>query len=76
MELAEALLAQGRQLLAAGERGRARGRLREEQLRRIGKEPERPGLELRWAADARDARVTLQTEVDIAAAVVTWELPA
>lgn len=29
MELVEALLAQGRQLLAAGERGRARDRLRE-----------------------------------------------
>ncbi|MFJ3203013.1 Orn/Lys/Arg decarboxylase N-terminal domain-containing protein [Streptomyces sp. NPDC086989] len=47
-----------------------------EQLRRIGKELERHGLELRWAADARDARATLQTEVGIAAAVVAWDLPA
>ncbi|MEU3405196.1 Orn/Lys/Arg decarboxylase N-terminal domain-containing protein [Streptomyces sp. NPDC006670] len=46
-----------------------------EQLRRIGKELEERGLELRRAADSRDARATLQTEAGIAAAVVAWDLP-
>lgn len=47
-----------------------------EHLRRIGKELENRGLEPRWAADARDARAVLQTEAGIAAAVVSWDLPA
>lgn len=46
-----------------------------EQLRRIGKELEERGLELRRAADSRDARAMLQTEAGIAAAVVAWDLP-
>lgn len=46
-----------------------------EQLRRIGKELENRGLELRRAADARDARAMLQTEAGLAAAVVAWDLP-
>ncbi|MGW4684697.1 Orn/Lys/Arg family decarboxylase [Streptomyces sp. NPDC004244] len=46
-----------------------------EQLRRIGKELESQGLELRWAANARDARATLRTEAGLAAAVVAWDLP-
>ncbi|GGU33532.1 Orn/Lys/Arg decarboxylase N-terminal domain-containing protein [Streptomyces violascens] len=46
-----------------------------EQLRRIGKEMENKGLELRWAASAGDARATLQTEAGLAAAVVAWDLP-
>ncbi|EFL19203.1 Orn/Lys/Arg decarboxylase N-terminal domain-containing protein [Streptomyces sp. C] len=46
-----------------------------EQLRRIGKELENQGLELRWAPSARDARAALQTEAGLAAAVVAWDLP-
>ncbi|WP_217171250.1 LuxR family transcriptional regulator [Streptomyces sp. AC512_CC834] len=49
MELIPALLAQGRQLLAAGERGRARGRLRE-----AAELAERKGA-LRWLALAGQA---------------------
>ncbi|MCF3179947.1 arginine decarboxylase [Streptomyces polychromogenes] len=47
-----------------------------EQLRRIGKELENRGLELRRAGDARDARAMLHTETGIAAAVVAWDLPS
>ncbi|MFB7949689.1 Orn/Lys/Arg decarboxylase N-terminal domain-containing protein [Kitasatospora phosalacinea] len=46
-----------------------------EQLRRIGKELQGRGLELRWARDARDAVATLQVEAGLAAAVVAWDLP-
>lgn len=46
-----------------------------EQLRRIGKELENKGLELRWAPSARDARAALQTEAGLAAAVIAWDLP-
>ncbi|MEW1914771.1 Orn/Lys/Arg decarboxylase N-terminal domain-containing protein [Kitasatospora sp. NPDC085895] len=46
-----------------------------EQVRRIGKELENRGLELRQAADARDARAMLQIEAGLAAAVVAWDLP-
>ncbi|MFI6144485.1 Orn/Lys/Arg decarboxylase N-terminal domain-containing protein [Streptomyces sp. NPDC051109] len=46
-----------------------------EQLRRIGKELENQGLELRWAPSARDARAALQTEAGLAAAVIAWDLP-
>ncbi|WP_326586735.1 hypothetical protein [Streptomyces sp. NBC_01294] len=41
-----------------------------EQLRRIGKELENQGLELRWAPSARDAQAGLQTEAALTAAVV------
>ncbi|MGW7306850.1 Orn/Lys/Arg decarboxylase N-terminal domain-containing protein, partial [Streptomyces sp. NPDC054835] len=47
-----------------------------EQLRRIAKELENRGLELRRACGARDARAMLQTEAGIAAAVVAWDLPS
>ncbi|MEU6864528.1 Orn/Lys/Arg decarboxylase N-terminal domain-containing protein [Streptomyces sp. NPDC046876] len=46
-----------------------------DQLRRIGKELENEGLELRWAANAADARAALRTEAGLAAAVVAWDLP-
>ncbi|NSC25383.1 arginine decarboxylase [Streptomyces albus subsp. chlorinus] len=46
-----------------------------EQLRRIAKELGNRGLDVRWAADARDARAVLRTESGLAAAVVAWELP-
>ena len=46
-----------------------------EQLRRIGKELENRGLEVRWARSDRDARAALQTEAGLAAAVVGWDLP-
>lgn len=46
-----------------------------EQLRRIGKELENQGLEPRWAASAQEARAALQTESQLAAAVVGWDLP-
>ncbi|MFD8705505.1 Orn/Lys/Arg decarboxylase N-terminal domain-containing protein [Kitasatospora sp. NPDC059648] len=46
-----------------------------EQMRRIGKELEDRGLELRWAGDSRDATATLQIEAGLAAAVVAWGLP-
>ncbi|WP_405358677.1 arginine decarboxylase [Kitasatospora sp. NBC_00085] len=45
-----------------------------EQLRRVGKELENRGFELRWAATARDAQAVLQTEAGLAAAVVAWDL--
>ncbi|MEU3400741.1 hypothetical protein [Streptomyces filamentosus] len=47
-----------------------------EQLRRIGKELEDRGLELRRVGDARDARAMLRTEAGIAAAVVACDLPS
>ncbi|CAL9359578.1 Biodegradative arginine decarboxylase [Streptomyces sp. enrichment culture] len=46
-----------------------------EQIRRIGKELENEGLELRWAATAADARAALRTEAGLCAAVVAWDLP-
>ncbi|WP_424887214.1 Orn/Lys/Arg decarboxylase N-terminal domain-containing protein [Streptomyces sp. XH2] len=45
------------------------------QLRRIGRETEAQGLEVRWAATEPEARAVLRTEAGLAAAVVAWELP-
>ncbi|MGR4878084.1 Orn/Lys/Arg decarboxylase N-terminal domain-containing protein [Streptomyces sp. LARHCF249] len=46
-----------------------------EQLRRVGKELENRGLEVRWARSDRDAQAALQTEAGLSAAVVAWDLP-
>ncbi|MFD5732293.1 Orn/Lys/Arg decarboxylase N-terminal domain-containing protein [Streptomyces sioyaensis] len=46
-----------------------------EQLRRIGKELEACGFEVRWASTAEDAQAVLRTEAGLAAAVVDWGLP-
>ncbi|HET6858507.1 MAG TPA: Orn/Lys/Arg decarboxylase N-terminal domain-containing protein [Streptomyces sp.] len=46
-----------------------------EQLRRIGKELENRGLEVRWARSESDAHAVLQTEAGLTAAVVGWDLP-
>ncbi|MBT2387729.1 Orn/Lys/Arg decarboxylase N-terminal domain-containing protein [Streptomyces sp. ISL-11] len=45
-----------------------------EQLRRIRKEVEAHGLEVRWARTEADARAVLRTEAGLAAAVVAWDL--
>ncbi len=67
-------MANGTVLLALRENPMGGG-VSAEQLRRIGKELENRGLELRWAPSARDAQSTLQTEAGLAAAVVAWDLP-
>ncbi|MDX3537458.1 Orn/Lys/Arg decarboxylase N-terminal domain-containing protein [Streptomyces sp. MB09-01] len=67
-------MANGTVLLALRENPMGGG-VSAEQLRRIGKELENRGLELRWAPSARDARAALQTEAGLAAAVVAWDLP-
>ncbi|MCX5195528.1 arginine decarboxylase [Streptomyces sp. NBC_00249] len=46
-----------------------------EQLRRIGKELENRGLDVRWARTAQDAQAALRTEAGLSAAVVAWDLP-
>ncbi len=46
-----------------------------EHLRRIGKELENRGLEVRRARSEGDARAALQTEAGLTAAVVGWDLP-
>ncbi|MFG3223807.1 Orn/Lys/Arg decarboxylase N-terminal domain-containing protein [Kitasatospora sp. NPDC048194] len=61
-------------ILLALHEGPVRSGAAGEQLRRMGKELENRGFELRWAATARDARAVLQTEAGIAAAVVAWDL--
>ncbi|MEU1309113.1 Orn/Lys/Arg decarboxylase N-terminal domain-containing protein [Streptomyces cinnamoneus] len=45
-----------------------------EQLRRIRKEVEAQGLEVRWARTEAEARAVLRTEAGLAAAVVAWDL--
>ncbi|MFF8288582.1 Orn/Lys/Arg decarboxylase N-terminal domain-containing protein [Streptomyces sp. NPDC016309] len=67
-------MANGTVLLAVRENPLGGG-VSTEQLRRIGKELENQGMELRWAAGAREARATLHTESGLAAAVVAWDLP-
>ena len=47
-----------------------------EQLRRIGKELENRGLEVRWARTAEAACAALRTEAGLTAAMVAWELPS
>ncbi|MEU5186581.1 Orn/Lys/Arg decarboxylase N-terminal domain-containing protein [Streptomyces klenkii] len=47
-----------------------------EQLRRIHKELEAAGYEVRWASRRDDAQAVLRTEAGLAAAVVDWNLPA
>lgn len=47
-----------------------------DQLRRIGKELENRGLEVRWARTAEAARAVLRTEAGLTAAVVAWDLPS
>ncbi|MFC5148239.1 Orn/Lys/Arg decarboxylase N-terminal domain-containing protein [Streptomyces aureoversilis] len=46
-----------------------------EQLRRIHKELEAAGYEVRWASTSDGARAVLRTEAGLAAAVVDWGLP-
>ncbi|GAA2990790.1 Orn/Lys/Arg family decarboxylase [Streptomyces fulvorobeus] len=45
-----------------------------DQLRRIGKELENRGLEVRWARTAEGACAVLRTEAGLTAAVVGWDL--
>ncbi|WEH39208.1 Orn/Lys/Arg decarboxylase N-terminal domain-containing protein [Streptomyces sp. AM 2-1-1] len=47
----------------------------DEQLRRIAKELENRGLEVRWARTGRDALAALRTESVLTAALVGWDLP-
>ncbi|MEU1125096.1 Orn/Lys/Arg decarboxylase N-terminal domain-containing protein [Streptomyces sp. NPDC005899] len=47
-----------------------------DQLRRIGKELENRGLEVRWAGTAEGACAALRTEAGLTAAVVGWDLPS
>ncbi|WP_030776831.1 Orn/Lys/Arg decarboxylase N-terminal domain-containing protein [Streptomyces sp. NRRL S-920] len=47
-----------------------------DQLRRIEKELESSGFEVRWAATGPHAQAVLQTQANLAAAVVAWDLPA
>ncbi|WP_329466817.1 Orn/Lys/Arg decarboxylase N-terminal domain-containing protein [Streptomyces sp. NBC_01431] len=47
-----------------------------EQLRRIGKELENRGMEVRWARTAEGACAALRTEAGMTAAVVAWDLPS
>ncbi|MEV6332051.1 Orn/Lys/Arg decarboxylase N-terminal domain-containing protein [Streptomyces sp. NPDC051909] len=63
----------GTVLLATRELGARSGAV-SEQLRRIGKELEGQGLQVRWAADARDAQAVLRTEAGLVGAVVAWDL--
>ncbi|MEW2136365.1 Orn/Lys/Arg decarboxylase N-terminal domain-containing protein [Streptomyces sp. NPDC005409] len=67
-------MANGTVLLALRENPMGGG-VSAEQLRRIGKDLENQGLELRWAPGARDAQAALRTEAGLAAAVVAWDLP-
>ncbi|MGI5359065.1 Orn/Lys/Arg decarboxylase N-terminal domain-containing protein [Streptomyces sp. CA-252508] len=67
-------MANGTVLLALRENPLGGG-ISTEQLRRIGKELENQGLELRWAASAQEACAALHTESGLAAAVVAWDLP-
>ncbi|NJP82050.1 arginine decarboxylase, partial [Streptomyces sp. AA8] len=46
-----------------------------DQLRRIQKELEASGYEVRWASTSDGARAVLRTEAGLAAAVVDWGLP-
>ncbi|MFI1799386.1 Orn/Lys/Arg decarboxylase N-terminal domain-containing protein [Streptomyces sp. NPDC020379] len=46
-----------------------------EQLRRIRRELEARGFEVRWADTSDDAQAVLRTEAGLAAAVVDWDLP-
>ncbi|MGW0548484.1 Orn/Lys/Arg family decarboxylase [Streptomyces altiplanensis] len=47
-----------------------------EQLRRIGKELENRGLEVRWAGTTEGACAALRTEAGLTAVVVGWDLPS
>ncbi|MGW7027195.1 Orn/Lys/Arg family decarboxylase [Streptomyces xanthophaeus] len=47
-----------------------------DQLRRIGKELENRGLQVRWARTVEGARAALRTEAGLTAAVVAWDLPS
>ncbi|MET9700834.1 Orn/Lys/Arg decarboxylase N-terminal domain-containing protein [Streptomyces sp. NPDC006529] len=47
-----------------------------EQLRRIGKELENRGLDVRWARTVEGACAVLSTEAGLSGAVVAWDLPS
>ncbi|MGA5128251.1 Orn/Lys/Arg decarboxylase N-terminal domain-containing protein [Streptomyces olivoreticuli] len=46
------------------------------QLRRVRRELEGRGFDVRWAVTADDAQAVLRTEAGLAGAVVDWDLPA
>ncbi|MGW2546522.1 Orn/Lys/Arg family decarboxylase [Kitasatospora sp. NPDC001574] len=68
-------MANGSVLLALREDPLGRG-VGGDQLRRIGKELESRGLEVRWARTVEGAVSVLSTEAGLAAAVVAWDLPS
>ncbi|MET9463871.1 Orn/Lys/Arg decarboxylase N-terminal domain-containing protein [Streptomyces sp. NPDC006544] len=67
-------MANGTVLLALREDPLGRG-VGGEQLRRIAKELENRGLEVRWARTVEGAGAVLSTEAGLTAAVVAWDLP-
>lgn len=68
-------MANGSVLLALREDPLGRG-VGGDQLRRIGKELENRGLEVRWARTVEGACAALRTEAGLTAAVVAWDLPS